>query len=109
MFDDADALVAEDSAGGAGGYVAFDDVEVGSADSGECDSDNGIRGVGEFGSWTLFEADLPGTFVNESFHDDRGFDDCVVVSRLWDSIVRRRGFEDLTNSPIRRRALPLDI
>ena len=52
LLDDADALVAEDRAGLHAGHRAADHVQVGAADRGGGDADDGVGGFWIFGSGT---------------------------------------------------------
>ena len=66
--DDADALVAEDAAGRAGGDVALQDVQVRAADGGLERFDDGVAGRLDLRLGPVFERLFAGTLVDESFH-----------------------------------------
>ena len=72
VLDDADAFVAEDGAGDAGGDVAFEDVHVGAADGCFFDLDDRVGGVFEGGARALFQSYLANAFVDECFHGGCG-------------------------------------
>ncbi len=68
FFDDADALMAQDAAGGDARNVAFQDVKVGAADRGGDDAHNG---VGRFQNpWPRFllQRSRAGPKVNQRPH-----------------------------------------
>ena len=56
LEDGADALVPEDPALGHSGHVALEDVQVGAADRGRVDPDDGVGGIDELGVGDLVPA-----------------------------------------------------
>ena len=71
LFDDADALVAEDAALGHGREISLEDVKVGSADRRRRDPDDRVGRILEAGARTLLPRGLAGAVVDERPH--RGF------------------------------------
>ena len=68
LLDDADAFMAENSAGLAGRDIAFKDVQVGAANRRFGDLDDGVGGRGDLRFGTVFEGLLSRPLINERFH-----------------------------------------
>lgn len=77
--DDADALVPQDAARGAGADVPLADVEVGATEGGFGDADDGVAGILEGGNGSVFESDSVGRGVDEGLHC---FGNLGVLGRL---------------------------
>ncbi len=69
LVDDADAFVAENAARRAGRDVALEDVQVGAADGGLDDFDDGVARRADFGLGSLFERFFSGSVIDERFHE----------------------------------------
>lgn len=67
-IDNSNTFVAQNSTGLTGGHVAFQNMQISSADRGFCNFDNGVTRFSNFGLWPIFERFLSGAFVNECFH-----------------------------------------
>ena len=60
LVDHADAFMAQDAAGRAGGDIAFEDMQIGAADRRFDDPDDGVGRRGDLGYRTVFEGLLSG-------------------------------------------------
>ena len=61
--------MAEDAARRAGGHVALEDVQIGSADRRLDDLDDGVGRRGDLRLGTIFEGRLSGPLIDERFDD----------------------------------------
>jgi hypothetical protein len=68
FIDDADTLVAQDAAGRASRNVAFEDMQVSTADRRLHDLDDRIRWFVDLRFWTIFECFLSRSMLYESLH-----------------------------------------
>jgi hypothetical protein len=66
--DDAHALMTQYPAGGAGGDVALEDVQIGAADDGLDHPDDGVARVLDHGHGPVFERLLARSLVNKRLH-----------------------------------------
>ena len=69
LFDDAHRLVAEDVAGLHERDEAVDQVQVGAADAGRRDADDGIAAVEDLGVGNVLDLHLVRCTPDEGFHD----------------------------------------
>ena len=84
LIDHSDALMAEDAARGTGWHVAFEDVQIGTADRRFDDFDDGVGGLGDLRHRPAFERLLSRSLVNKSFHGRAFFVKLIAVSLLGD-------------------------
>ena len=68
LVDHADAFVTENAAGRAGRHVTLEDMQVGAADRGLDDFDDGIRRRGDLRLRTILDGFLAGSIVDEGLH-----------------------------------------
>jgi hypothetical protein len=76
LGDHTDGFVADDQTG-ADGILAAQDVEVGAADRGEGDADDGLAGSG-MGAGDLFDADVTDAMEHGGAHFIFGFHDVLL-------------------------------
>ena len=98
LLHDSDALVSEDPSRRHGGHVALEDVEIGAADRGRRDADDGVRGVFDLGPRCVLPGAPPGPVKDESLHvHDFGARDFACLDegfgcsheRLWSNPAAR--------------------
>jgi hypothetical protein len=63
-----DTFVTENSAGFAGGHVAFENMKVGAANSRFRNPDDGVAGSGNFRLWMIEPCLLTRALIQECFH-----------------------------------------
>ncbi len=85
FVDHSNAFMAESTAGRDARDIAFQNVEVGSADGGRDDAHNRIGRFPDLGPWLLLQGSFSGPEVNQGSH--RGGEVCRGES------VLARGFE----------------
>src|ERR1700756_4600480 len=68
LLDDPDELVAKHRALLEPGHLALDEVEVGAADPGRGDLQDGVGGLEDLGSRAVLEADPPLSGVDDGLH-----------------------------------------
>jgi hypothetical protein len=74
LLNDTDAFVAKNATLGYRREIALQDVKIGPADGGSCNSYDRIPRILDRGTWLVFPPGLAGTVINQRFH-------CAAASR----------------------------